>query len=101
MPAGKEAVTSRELDGKLYAGHETFEWLLAVISYIMAAEVGPEAAAHACAVAALAAHSCWQAWQAAGSLQRTPSASQFAATAKSSVQTPVMLVCCAEKPQEG
>jgi hypothetical protein len=38
--AGKEVVTSRELDGKLYAGHETFEWLLAVISYVMAAEVG-------------------------------------------------------------
>jgi hypothetical protein len=42
MPAGKEAATSRELDGKLYAGHETFEWLLAVISYVMAAEVGPQ-----------------------------------------------------------
>lgn len=37
---GKEVVTtSRELDGKLYAGHETFEWLLAVITYVMAAEV--------------------------------------------------------------
>lgn len=42
MPAGKEAVASRELDGKLYAGHETFEWLLAVISYVMAAEVRPK-----------------------------------------------------------
>lgn len=31
---------SRELDGKLYAGHETFDWLLAVISHVMAAEVG-------------------------------------------------------------
>lgn len=38
-PVGKEAVLYRELDGKLYAGHETFEWLLAVISYVMAAEV--------------------------------------------------------------
>lgn len=36
-------MTSRELDGKLYAGHETFEWLLAVISYVMAAEVGSSA----------------------------------------------------------
>lgn len=37
--AGKEVLTSRELDGKLYAGHETFDWLLAVISYVLAAEV--------------------------------------------------------------
>jgi hypothetical protein len=37
--AGKEPITSRELDGKLYAGHEVFEWLLAVISNVMAAEV--------------------------------------------------------------
>lgn len=39
LSAGKEVVVSRELDGKLYAGHETFEWLLTVISYVMAAEV--------------------------------------------------------------
>eukprot|EP00879_Flechtneria_rotunda_P024046 GHRR01025468.1.p1 GENE.GHRR01025468.1~~GHRR01025468.1.p1 ORF type:complete len:822 (+),score=235.91 GHRR01025468.1:119-2584(+) len=32
------SVVSRELDGKLYAGHETFDWLLAVIAYIMSAE---------------------------------------------------------------
>lgn len=38
-PAGKALAGSRELEGKLYAGHETFNWLLAVISYVMSAEV--------------------------------------------------------------
>lgn len=37
--AGKGVAVSRELEGKLYAGHETFEWLLAVVSYVMSAEV--------------------------------------------------------------
>jgi hypothetical protein len=36
----KAVVTSRELDGQLFAGHECFEWLLAVISNVTAAEVG-------------------------------------------------------------
>jgi hypothetical protein len=40
-PAGKGAAVSRELEGKLYAGHETFDWLLSIISYIISAEVCP------------------------------------------------------------
>jgi hypothetical protein len=40
LHSGKELPVSRELDGKLYAGHETFDWLLAVISHVIAAEVG-------------------------------------------------------------
>jgi hypothetical protein len=41
VTGGKAAapVASRELEGKLYAGHESFEWLLAVISHVMCAEV--------------------------------------------------------------
>lgn len=42
--AGKGAAVSRELEGKLYAGHETFDWLLGIISYIMSAEVCVSAA---------------------------------------------------------
>lgn len=37
--AGKGTAVLRELEGKLYAGHETFDWLLAVISYTISAEV--------------------------------------------------------------
>jgi hypothetical protein len=38
-PAGKGAAVLRELEGKLYAGHETFDWLLSIVSYILSAEV--------------------------------------------------------------
>lgn len=34
------APPNRDLEGRLYAGHESFEWLLAVINAVQAAEVG-------------------------------------------------------------
>ncbi len=36
---GGGMVVTRELEGKLYAGHESFEWLLSVITFVMSAEV--------------------------------------------------------------
>lgn len=99
MPAGKEAVASRELDGKLYAGLETFEWLLAVISYVMAAEVGPEAAAHACAEAALAVTQLLAGKQ-QGLCRGRPVPADLLPQPRAVCKL-LLLVCCAEEPQEG
>lgn len=38
--AAAGSLPGRDFDGRLYAGHETFDWLLAVISAVTAAEVG-------------------------------------------------------------
>ena len=36
---GAQPTPNRELEGRLYAGHDSFEWLLAVVHAVMAAEV--------------------------------------------------------------
>lgn len=52
---GASAAPNRDLEGKLYAGHESFDWLLAVISTVMAAEVRTAQVNNVCSHAA----SCW------------------------------------------
>jgi hypothetical protein len=40
-PTGKGNVTAapREFEGTLYAGHESFKWLLAVIAHVLSVQV--------------------------------------------------------------
>jgi len=45
--AAAAAAPNRELEGRLYAGHDSFDWLLAVMSAVMVAEVSAGGGAYA------------------------------------------------------